>query len=564
MLSQDKLVMARSADRDNLMWTRALARDPRKELPMAKESHEEHWYFADDVVDRTKVLTGDIYVDGSALFPTNTAARRAGWAAVNLKPDGTVRVAVCGHVPAGVSPSQTAAAGELHALRRAAELACGPVRILTDYQSAVDGNRRGAAATTGYRTASAASRRGYWRATDGERMDVLKVEAHRSARSAREDEDDAEAMTKKLGNDAADMFAKRGAATHHTASELAVLEDYVTGEAELRELALFIGTALANWPPAPRNTRVNDGTRTRRREAARRRRQAAARHGHRIQWSRNGWQCTACGKASSTLAGRRRLELTACAGHTGARIEEQGADPSAHVLWAAEADTTDAGAGGADVVWCSRCGGYSSTKLYKLKGSCPGTADPPARTRLAQLNRRRHPTLGYGLGCPVRLTDDVIAQLRAAGGRQQADFARVLKGATGEQMSDLRQTQARHRQETPAGSLGEGHAAGRGEAEMVDEAMELDTAMGHPEPEDEDVFGFGGGFDEEDDVTIGAAHAATQHCGDDVAGGMGGPETHGREGTPPQAQQMDEHTADEAAQARGRSDAARRRITGTR
>ncbi len=481
LLTEDHLTMALRADRESPMWTRALARDPRPELPAAKCTHEEFWYFADDADDNMKVLIGDIYVDGSALFPTNAVARRAGWSAVNLRPDGTVRAAVYGHVPAGISPSQTAAAGELHALRRAAELACGPVRILSDYQAAVEGNRRGVAATTGFKTASAASWRGYWRATDGEGMDVTKVEAHRTARSAREDEDDAEAIMKKAGNDAADAFAKRGAASHHTASELAALEDYVAGEAELRDLATFIGTALANWPPAPRNTR--DGCRSgpRRRDAAQRRRRAAAQHGHRINWSRNGWQCSNCGKATCTLPGRRRLEASMCAGHTGARVQPQGNDPSAHVLWAAEADASHAAAGGADVVWCSRCGGYSSTKLYKLRGACPGFADPPARTRLAQLERGRHPTLGYALTQPVRLTDDVIAQLQLAGDRQRMNFTSVLHGTDGQDAGTPRQDRPPSQDEGGERDAVAGHGNG----------------STHVESEDEDVFGFGGGLDED-------------------------------------------------------------------
>ncbi len=544
LLSEDHLAMALRADRESPMWTRALARDPRRELPAAKRAHDEFWYFADDVDGDSRVLVGDIYVDGSALFPTNPVARRAGWSAVNLKPDGTVRAAVYGHVPAGISPGQTAAAGELHALRRAAELACGPVRILTDYQTAVEGSRRGVVATTGLRTASAASWRGFWRATDGEGLNVLKVEAHRTAKSAREDSSDADAMMKKFGNDAADAFAKRGAASHHTADELATLQDYVDGEAELRDLAVFIGSALANWPPAPRNTRASGDGGPRRRDAAVRRSRAAAQHGHRIAWGRNGWQCANCGKATHTLRGRRKLELEVCTGHTGARIERQGNDPSAHVLWAAESDTTDAAVGGADVVWCSRCGGYSSTKLYKLGGICPGVADPPARTRLMQLSRGRHPTLGYAITHPVRLTDDVIAQLRLAGDRQQADFANVLRGA--DRQGDEAQRQARPPNQTGNGQGG--RAAGRS----------ADGA--HDGSGDEDVFGFGGGFDE--DIT----HPSSSTSGNmrtrdhDLTGGTDDPGQDGLGGRRSDEQPCAGSEEASAARAQARSVAVRRRM----
>ncbi len=251
MLSEQSLAMAKAAGREHPLWTRALARDPKGELPKAKCSHDEYWLFAEDAHDKSHTLSGNMFIDGSALFPTCAAARRAGWTALDLKGDGTVRAAVYGHVPLDISPTQTASSGELHGLRRAVELACGPSRCFTDYQAAVDGSRRGPAATTHHKAASAAAWRGYWRAGGGDEVDIIKVAAHRSMKSAREDEDDPEALLKKAGNDAADLFAKKGAASHHTAAQLSTLEDYALGEGELRELAMFIGTALANWPPAP-------------------------------------------------------------------------------------------------------------------------------------------------------------------------------------------------------------------------------------------------------------------------------------------------------------------------
>ncbi len=164
LLSDHWLAMARAAGRDHPMWTRCLARDPAGDLPGACDDHREIWYFAEDVQDRAHALSGNIFVDGSALFPTCAAARRAGWTALDVKGDGTVRAAVYGHVPLSLSPTQTASAGELHGLRRAAELSCGPSRCFTDYQSAVDGSRRGPDATTSHRTASATAWRGFCRA----------------------------------------------------------------------------------------------------------------------------------------------------------------------------------------------------------------------------------------------------------------------------------------------------------------------------------------------------------------------------------------------------------------
>ncbi len=424
---QVKGMAAATTDRGSPALTRGLMQDPSTQLPRARDEQEEHWLFPRG--ERPRQLSGNMFIDGSALFPTSRAARRAGWTALQLGDDGEIEAAVYGPVPRSIAPGQAASAGELYGLRRAAELRYGESRLLTDYQGAVDGNRKGEAKTTAHSAASAAAWRGYWRAADGEPLNVVKVEAHRSAKSAREDEHDEEAMFKKRGNDAADELAKKGAACHHAAAEMNQLEDYTEGENELKGLVKLIGSALALWPPAPRRKKRPQDAAKRRKAARLRRARAAGAHGHRLTWSRNGWTCATCGKGATSNAGKRRLKLAACTGHNAARVIDQGHAPSAHVLWAAEADPAATGQAGPDVVWCSRCGGYSSTRLYKLAGPCAGHGDPPARTRLARLNALRHPVHGYGLRTPVRLTDAVITELRIAGKRH----TRTSKGCSAPQ-----------------------------------------------------------------------------------------------------------------------------------
>ncbi len=538
LLCDRHLALARSAARGHPMWTRCLARNPAGELPQASTAHDEYWYFADDVEDRTHALGGNIFIDGSALFPTCAPARRAGWTALDLKEDGTVRAAVYGPVPLDISPNQAASAGELHSLRRGAELACGPSRIFTDYQSAADGARRGPDITTCHKTATASAWRGYWRAAEGAEIEVVKVAAHRTMRSVREDEDDAEALLKKLGNDAADAFAKRGAAAHHSAAQLAVLEDYALGESELRDLAVFVGSALAYWPPAPRGARGPTARKARRREVQQRRHAAATQFGHSIAWTRSGWRCTTCGSTTVTQAGLRRLRSSQCNGHTGGRIAEQGNAPSAHVLWAAEADDS-ARAAGPDVVWCNRCGGYSSTKLYKLAGACSGVADLSAQARLASLSNLRHPTLGYRLREPVRLTDPVIAQLKAAGERQRQGFARVLR--------DVLRGDASGGNEDDAQPRGDRAVSSETRDAPADAAMGEDDGSMILDDGDDDIFGHGGSLDNDEAGAYGAADA---------------PRDPGRHPPPPSASTATDHQRNhaQAADARARSEAARLRI----
>ncbi len=108
---------------------------------------------------------------------------------VQLDAHGRVMKAVFGHVPASASIEQTAAAGEVYALRRAAELAAGDANVHVDDQGIIDGCRNGHAWCTSHRRPNAASWRGYWRAMDDRQPDVVKVKAHRTQQEAREDAD---------------------------------------------------------------------------------------------------------------------------------------------------------------------------------------------------------------------------------------------------------------------------------------------------------------------------------------------------------------------------------------
>jgi hypothetical protein len=182
------------------------------------------------------------------------------------------------------------------------------------------------------------------------------------------------------------------------------------------------------------------------------------------------------------------------------------------VLWAAEADPAATGQAGPDVVWCSRCGGYSSTRLYKLGGPCAGQGDPPARTRLARLNALRHPVHGYGLRTPIRLTDAVISQLRIAGKRQTEEFERVLRTAIADGAGG-------HGDDAMDDDEGEPGAQPRDTEDhgYTEPAMDGTAAGWMNLEEEEDPFGHGGSLDEEGQSgrkrTFASADGAAQPTG---------------------------------------------------
>ncbi len=191
----------------------------------------------------------------------------------------------------------------------------------------------------------------------------------------------------------------------------------------------WIGMALSQWP---RGSAGKPSSKDRRRANVEgrlnRRRTAAASHGHRLAHSRDGWSCLTCGRSSTTWNGAKKLALSSCRGHTANRVGAQGTDPAAHILWAAEAERSDVGPLPPDVIWCGRCGAYSSARVYNLARECRGVPEKSARTRLAAFNLGTHPTSRHRLAPPVRLTDHVLAALAQGAEQRRAAFNLLLRG----------------------------------------------------------------------------------------------------------------------------------------
>ncbi len=418
---------AAAAGRDHPRWTRGVAINPKSAVPPPRRDFGEEWFFGQGV-PRERHFCGTVYTDGSAFNPQCGDVRRAGWSVVQVDPSGRVLKAAFGHVPASISTDQTVAAGELFALRRAVELSVGALVVKTDYQGILDGLQAGEAATTSARRPNASSWKAFWRTVEGSPPRVLKVKAHRTHQEAAAC-DDPDSLADWAGNRAADLYAKRGAATHAGPAGREAADAYEREFKRHTATARWIGIALSQWPRAMVKSKRD---KTWRRELGLRRRtrrqRAAQEQGHSMAHGRDGWHCLTCGRSSSTWAGTRRLVLSACRGHTASRIQPQGTRPAAHVLWAAEAERTQTGALAPDVVWCARCGAYSSAKVYNLGKTCRGIPEKSARTRLAAFNMGVHPTRRHRLAPPVRLTDEVLAALSLGAAKRKAAFNKLLRG----------------------------------------------------------------------------------------------------------------------------------------
>ncbi len=476
-------IEAARVPRDDVLYTRGLRPSPWACTAAPRDDFEEvHVDGEMRRLDTPLVIDGPVFVDGSALWPNNSEARRAGWSVVMIGADGQMIGGIYGHLPWSVSDEQTAGSAEMYALRRAAEMSAVPLIAYTDYKDAADGALKGEAVTTSPKTKHAAHWRAFWRAVDGSDFAVRKVKGHVTEAEVAHD---ANLKWKREGNRYADRLAKMGARAHYSGDQWTAAKATISAQENHTDLCEWIGVALGEWPAENqvRRRKPDRQVMLQRRQA--RRDAARGVGGHRVAWGRDGWKCQDCGAQARTPSGATRLANQPCKGHITTRIPRQeGVGGAAHKLWTAEAEN-DQGQGGANVTWCAACGAYSSTKLYKLRGRCSGQAQGAALTRLRALQALRHPVLGYRLSKPHRMTDTLMEiMIRQAGERRQR-YNDVFKMHPGDEREPRNEEAATR--DTASPSIA-------GSAPMhCDE--ELGDAM-----DDYDVFGHGGDLDLEENA----------------------------------------------------------------
>ncbi len=495
---------AAEAGRDDWEFTRGLVPNPWMIAPRPREDYEEvHVGSNMEVLDQPLLVDQPVFVDGSAYWPTNPDARRAGWSIVMIDGCGKLRGAIFGHLPWPESNEQTAGHAEMYALRRAAELAVGGLRAYTDYKEAAEGTAKGKAATTGPKAKHAAHWRAFWTAVEGEDFEVIKVKGHVTEEEVRNDHD---LQWRRRGNALADRFAKKGAKMHYSEVHWTeALRTDKTQEAHV-QLCQWIGTALGEWHYERQCRRRKPDREAMMAKRRKRREKARLVGGHRLQWDRDGWQCKYCGTRAKTASGAQRTLDHPCPGQTAARIpREADSGAAAHVLWTAEADSSQRQSG-ADVTWCGVCGAYSSAKVYKLKGLCTGPAEGAALTRLRSLQRLRHPVLGYRLKTPHRTTDEFMDAMTERGDERRRKYEEAMRVGTGDCMQsgdaeptgdpDPRPELDVHGADSGPHAEPSRHTAGNNDEmdECYDECL---------------VFGHGGGLDETQEVHTGYVETDT-------------------------------------------------------
>ncbi len=442
--------------------------------------------------------TGSVFIDGTCTSSPVRGIARAACSAVEVDQHGTPIREVQMLIPATIR--QTAQAAEHGGLLLGIGQLVAPTDLFTDclgvqktfqgdFMRAVDAKKVHGA--TLLQMNANPSKRSWVRS-------LQWVKAHRGIGTAADKDDE----WRIKGNAEADLSAKRAVMAHPQPSQEAVaeLEFYLL---RFPLVAKAIMLSLANFPPAPGNMT--------RRPPPRSREEAVGRQCHYWEWDEDRWRCLHCW----AWCCRRRLpkyrRYQKCEGNRDAG-EAMRYIHKGHRIRAALASPP--------FLFCTRCGGASLRRSYKLKRRCEGP-NASGRQALIRISKGLHPwqKKDTATGKEIRRTRLEGQRIfdEATGNWFDMDHGAPTIHLTGREIGKnskgiITKGKQRLRTSKPAGnSLGLLAAAcdtGTDQRDQVgddvgncdSQVFAADDQMGQEvEHEDHDVFGHGGALDQEDD-----------------------------------------------------------------
>ena len=326
---------------------------------------------------------GEVFGDGSCLYPSDGSLARAGFGCVQIRPDGTLAKAIYGCVP--VSLPQSSLAGEYAALACAYDNGYGNI-FAGDCQDVISGFNMGIEAalkTAGPHVCT-------WKSIllrhpdfDLKVISARKVKAHQAEPGPDCSHSD---FCSYWGNYHADLCAKQGAALHAPASSDVDLVR--SAKQDLTNLALHMVDTLSTL----RLARVAGTTKA---ELLPRQARPVVKHAslHDFRWNGNIWVCIKCFLRTSSLSSS--YSFSPCIKRSPLAAISR-ADKG-HVLWQAPL------ADGGNIIYCSNCWCYASAYPRNLLRPCckpSGGSRPCAKFHLVN---RRHPRSRTRFLLPLRL-----------------------------------------------------------------------------------------------------------------------------------------------------------------
>ncbi len=315
------------------------------------------------------------------------------------------------------------------------------------------------------------------------RVQVRKVPAHVNPTSLPEGQqrDDA------VGNDLADKLANEARAGHPKPTP-AMEQELEAALKRARLVVRAIAKVSQCFPPMPRDRMVRPPPA---REGAR----VAMGAGHRWVFASGMWRCEACLKMTLRPNIDGRLAHEKC----------PGARPSMDAAaLTARGHTLAKTSGVMPIIFCVRCGAWSTRRAYGLATECRGRPAPAGRQALTRIARGQQPWEGRreedgggrrrGLRCAQMWSTDAASFISEATNGRGAKRGRSAGGNhQGEGGAETRACDDDRRSFADGDYLPEFHDAGQ-----LGDAGVLQHGCGDEPMSDEDVFGHGGALDQEE------------------------------------------------------------------
>ncbi len=438
--------------------------------------------------DGRPMLHGSLYVDGSCTTGVFAELRRAAVSIVQWEARRPAGWRMQMPIPRPIP--QTPQAAEYGALTlvaryvhptRAASVASDCANVVRDAQAppkvVMTGKRAYAGLIKEVLTDNA------WR----RRVVVRKVPAHVKPETLPQ----GQARDDATGNEMADVLAKEARAGHPMVPP-AMEQDLAAAMRRARHVVRAIAKVSQCFPPMPRERMVRPPPA---REGAR----VGVGDGHRWHFAGGLWRCEACLRMTT------KATISGCLAHQ----KCPGTRPSMDAAALTAKGHTMAQTGGmVPILFCVKCGAWSTRRAFGLAARCRGRPAPAGRQALARILRGLQPwedhREGQGAGrrgiasCEKMWSSGAGGFIqRAASGTRGAARKRPLPPCRGAEGDDITvhepPTAARRRLEHGDGPFDDD---ARQTAAPTD-AAGLELAHGH---DDEDVFGHGGSLDQRADL----------------------------------------------------------------
>ncbi len=349
------------APQDDIFWVTGVMPHPADIIPPPRDDYLPWVINADGERGDDPHLSGHVFIDGSCTVSCVKELQRASFAMVQL--DGEARRVKTVSLPLWSTLPQTSQASEHAAYAAVSQLLVGDTVVYGDCQAVINQANAGIRRQLEGRKKYAGVHLAAYRDPASRRrmIGLAKVKAHQHVETI----DDRYERWKAIGNNMADEAAKLACDRHPqpTTDQQATIDYY------MRRIPLIVravGKAMTMFPPAGGNL-----PRKRRPAAGAKGTSSSRPVGHQWAFVEGRWRCGRCWTyvlGDNVPANRhfQRCEESRVSA-TMRRSEALG-----HVMMYAEGELP--------IVYCSRCGGWSSRRAQHLSRPC---APPTANGKLA-------------------------------------------------------------------------------------------------------------------------------------------------------------------------------------